>query len=98
VHAIRLALPLVVLSLGLAACGGDDDKSSDYPSGVERNFLNACNKSSKGKEDACKCALDKLEDTVSYEDFKKADAAIRSGKSADPRTTEKLQAAIKACV
>jgi hypothetical protein len=98
VRAARLVLPLVALSFGVGACGGDGgDERTRYPSAVEQNFTKACNASSKGKEDACKCALAKLEDTVPYAEFKKADDVIRGGGTADPATTDKLNAAIKAC-
>ena len=99
-RATRIALPLAVLSLGLAACGGDDNSSSDngkYPSQVEDNFLKACNATSHDKTEACKCALTKLEETLPYDDFKKADEAIRKGGSADPATQKTITAAIKAC-
>lgn len=112
-HASRIALPLALLSLGLAACGGDDKKTTSstsssattstvapgakYPAEVEKNFLDACNKSSKGKTDACKCALAKLEETVSFDEFKQADSDIRAGKEADSKISAKINSAIKSC-
>jgi hypothetical protein len=96
-----MALPLSVLSLGLAACGGGDSgdgSANGYPGEVEKTFLDACKSTSKGNESACRCTLTKLEATVPYDDFKKADAAVRAGKAADPETSGKLTSAIKACV
>jgi hypothetical protein len=95
-----LALPLAARTLGLAACGGDENDSkagNKYPSDVEDNFMKACKTSSGGKEDACKCALKKLEETVSYDDFKKADEAIREGGKASGDTAERIQDAITSC-
>jgi hypothetical protein len=94
-----LALPLAALTLGLAACGDDEDSKAGggYPTEVKENFMRACKLSSSGKEDACKCALDKLEETVSYEDFKKADADIRAGGKASGDTADKIQEAITSC-
>jgi hypothetical protein len=95
-----LALPLAALSLGLAACGGDDNDSkagSKYPDDVRENFMKACEASSNGKTAACDCALKKLEETVSYDDFKKADEAIREGGEASGSTADRIQDAIKSC-
>jgi hypothetical protein len=95
-----LAVPFAVAALGLGACGGDDNSSKTggkYPSEVEDNFMTACKASSGGKEDACKCALRKLEETLSYDDFKKADADIRKGGKASGDTAEKITNAIKSC-
>jgi hypothetical protein len=95
-----LAVPFAVLTLGLAACGGVDNDSkagNKYPSEVEDNFMSACKTSSNGKEDACKCALKKLEETVSYDDFKKADEAIREGGKASGDTSKRIADAISSC-
>ena len=95
-----LAVPFAAIALTLGACGGSDNsssKGSKYPSLVEDNFLNACKLSSNGKEDACKCALKKLEDTLSYDDFKKADADIRAGGKASGDTAKKISDAISSC-
>ena len=95
-----LAVPFAVAALGLGACGGSDNSSKTgqkYPSNVEDTFLNACKVSSNGKEEACKCALRKLEDTLSYDDFKTADAAIRKGEKASSDTQKKITGAITTC-
>ena len=114
------ALPLAVLTLGLAACGSDEETTSipastdqsattataaattttsdtPYPAAVEKNFLDACKSSSNGNADACRCALAKIEETVSYEDFKAADVAIRGGGAASDETGAKINAAIQGC-
>ena len=96
-HATRLALPLLVLSLGLAACGGGGDDEPSYPADVKERFLAACSKSSKGKDEICRCTFSKIEDTVPFAEFNKADKALSGGGRADPATAEKLNAALKAC-
>lgn len=73
-------------------------EAAAYPADVRQNFLDACNRSSDGKRSACRCALAKLEATVSYEDFKQADAAIRGGGTAAPGTAKRIQDAISGCV
>lgn len=77
---------------------GAPAEAGAYPADVRQNFLDACNRSSDGKRSACRCALRKLEETVSYEDFKQADAAIRGGGAAAPGTAKKIQDAISGCV
>lgn len=94
----RIAVPLAAAALGLAACGGSDDKrATPYPKAAQDNFLTACKTSSNGKEDACKCALSKLEETVPYADFARADAAIRAGDKATGETAKRISAAISGC-
>ena len=82
---------------GLGACGGDDSTATGYPSDVRDNFMRACKLNSSGNDTACRCILDRLEETVPYEDFKKADAAIRGGDKADADTGKKIAAATKGC-
>ena len=94
-----IALPLAALALTLSACGGDNSSNAGggYPKSAEDNFLAACKTASGGKEAVCKCALAKLEDTLSYADFKRADAAVRGGGKATGDTAKKLEDAISGC-
>jgi hypothetical protein len=65
---------LISAAIALGACGGHDD----YPASVQRNFLDSC-QSHGGTGDGCNCALDKLQDKLSYEDFKKEETAMLMG-------------------
>jgi len=58
---LRLALPFVVL---LAACG---EASHEYPPEVVKAFLASCQQRADASH--CDCAIDKLQETYSYEQF-----------------------------
>jgi len=97
---MRTLWPAVVLAaatLGLGACGGGD-KPAGYPADVRNNFLRACNLNNRsGKENACKCVLEKIMATVSYADFQRADTEIRSGGQASGETGAKIRSASRNC-
>ena len=84
----------------LAGCGGgggDKSVGNGYPKSTEDNFIKSCSAQPGATQSKCQCAFDKIKATLSYDEFKKADAALRSGKSADPKATQALQSAVKAC-
>jgi hypothetical protein len=59
-----------------------------YPDEVRENFMRECEKSSGGKTEICQCSLNKLEERLSLEDFKKEEAAIAAGNPASRRITD----------
>ena len=69
-------------------CGGGD--KNDYPAKSERAFLKSCEKSSKGKTSFCKCALEKVEEKLSFEEFKKEDTAIQAGRPPSRKLTDAI--------
>lgn len=82
-----IAAASVVLACALVGCGG----KNDYPASAEHNFLTACQRS--GPKDFCQCSLDKIEENMSYDDFKKEDTAIRAGN----KPSRKLTDAVSEC-
>lgn len=89
-------IPVCLLAAAaLAGCGGDDDR---YPEEARANFVKSCDAQPNASRDVCQCALEELERTVSYEDFKAADEAIREGDQPDKATADKLTAAVEGCV
>lgn len=86
----RLAGLMVASTLaGLAGCGGGDD-SHAYPAQAERNFTTACQRSSGGDTKGCRCALDKIEQKLSYKQFKREDAAINAGRKPSRAVTDAI--------
>ena len=59
---------------------------------MERNFVDACDRTSGGMHDACTRAYDCITARVSFADFKAADAAAAAGKPVDPAVREALVA------
>jgi hypothetical protein len=82
---MRRILPALIaaVALGLSACGG----GNDYPKEVEDNFLSSC-KSGGGSEKQCECALDKIQDEFTYEEFKQEEKDITSGKEPSKKLTD----------
>jgi hypothetical protein len=76
--------------VALAGCGGGDKDSHGYPAAAKRNFITACDSSSGGKKAYCQCALDKVQATMTYDEFKKEDAAIRGGAKPSRRVTDAM--------
>jgi hypothetical protein len=87
----RLAITAWVVAglAGLAGCGGDDG-GSGYPAEAKRNFTTACERSSGGDVQSCRCALEKIEERLSYEEFKQEDAAIRRGSEPSDVVTDAI--------
>jgi hypothetical protein len=91
------AIGVLAASCALAGCGGGDGSDNGYPKDAETNFLKACNAQAGTSQDKCQCALEKVEEKVPFDEFKKADEALRNGKQAPAATEKKLQDAVKEC-
>ena len=79
------SIATVAAALAATGCGGG---KNDYPAHAERAFLANCDRTSGGKTDVCKCALDKIEEKLSYDEFKKEDTAIAAGGSPSRKLTD----------
>jgi len=97
---------LAAAALSLGACGGDDsgsggDKKSGprypYPAGTVRTFVNSCAASAKGQRDVCQCTIDRLQETLPFDEFSTADKAIRADKPISPETRARIDDATENC-
>jgi hypothetical protein len=94
---LRRLLALGVLALALVACGGDDDKEG-YPEESVDAFVSECRKAQKGTtEEACRCVIEQLQKTMPYEEFKRADAALKENEPVDEASLVKLRTAAENC-
>ena len=94
----HISTGLIAAACALAGCGGGDGGAGNgYPKVVESNFIKSCTAQAGATQTKCQCAFDKIKGSLSYDEFKKADAAERQGKSVDPKAQQALQEAIKAC-
>jgi hypothetical protein len=97
---MRLLVAALLAASALAGCGGGSSSSTSghhgYPKTAEDTFIKACT-AQGAKSGYCHCALDRIEGTVPYPEFKKADQALGSLRGAAKDTRGKFLAAIKAC-
>jgi hypothetical protein len=94
---LRRLLALGVLPLALAACGGDDDNEG-YPQESVDTFVSECRKAQKDTtEAACRCVIEHLQKTMPYEEFKRADAALKENEPVDEASLVKLRTAAENC-
>ena len=94
----RPILAGLVTAAALAGCGGGDGESERYPQEARTNFVRSCDAQPNASREVCECALEELERTLPYEDFKAADDAIRAGDDPQKATSDKLTAAVEGCV
>ncbi|HYX84373.1 MAG TPA: hypothetical protein VE777_05335 [Gaiellales bacterium] len=80
----------VALAVTAAACGGS--APTQYDDQVERNFVDACTRTSGGMHDACARMYDCIKARVSFADFKAADAAVAAGTPVHPAVGQALAA------
>jgi hypothetical protein len=96
-EAVRLCvlLALTICAAFAAGCGG----GHDYPSEAESSFMASCTAQAGATESSCRCALDNLEESMSYDEFKRVDTAIRAGgvESVPEDSREKFLDAIADC-
>jgi hypothetical protein len=79
----RLAIGLAIGALALVGCG-NDSSSNGYPQAAVDAFMKSCTAAPNASEDQCRCAITKIQDTVSYADFKQYGRDILTGDSSSP--------------
>ena len=97
---MKKALILLGIAATLAGCGSSSDSGGeDYPKEARDAFVSDCVKSGGGESvrERCTCVIDKLEDTVDYEDFKAVDAALRKGQEGDKEVVDDIEKAATEC-
>ena len=90
--ALTLFCALALVAAGCASGSSDPDASSKaarraeagggYPDEVRATFMKSCEATSGGRTKPCTRFLDCLEERVSFDDFKLADAALAKGEQA----------------
>jgi hypothetical protein len=86
--------------LALAGCGASSNNGGKYPKEAVNNFTKTCVASGGGTNDVkdrCNCVIEKLQDRVSFDDFKKADEAIRANKQPEKKTIDAIDKAVSDC-
>lgn len=81
----ELTVAVLITAFVVIGCGG----GNDYPASAQRNFVESCEQNG-GSTKACDCALDKIQDDLSYQEFKREDVAIRAGRPPSREVTDAL--------
>jgi hypothetical protein len=100
-------------ALALSACGDDDSDTGQglgenaargvagprypYPEATVREFVRACVASAGGQREVCTCTIERLQQTLPYDDFAAADRAIRADEPVSARTRRTIDEATETC-
>jgi hypothetical protein len=91
---LRSGLALGAVAFALAACGGDDD---GYPQESIDAFVRECDAQPNATEEQCRCVIARLQETMPYDEFTTADAALENDQPVDEASLAKLQQAVEVC-
>ena len=64
---------LVLAMIALTSCG------DEFPDQVVQNFMTSCVAQPGATEATCQCTIDKIQETMTLEEFIRADRAVREG-------------------
>ena len=82
-------------SLGGNAGAGVSGPRYPYPAETVRAFVDSCAKN--GARKVCQCTIERLQQTLPFDDFSAADRAIRTGRDLVPKTRQTINDATDAC-
>lgn len=92
---MRSGVALALAVAGLVSCGGNGEDG--YPQESIDAFVQECAAQPNTAERQCRCVVERLEATMPYEEFARADAALNENRQPAPASLEKLRAAVTAC-
>ena len=92
---MRSWLALAFAVVGLVACGGGGEDG--YPQESIDAFVQECRAQPNTSELQCRCVVERLQESMPYEEFERADVALKENRQPDEATLEKLRAAVTAC-
>jgi hypothetical protein len=91
---LRSGAALAFAVVGLAACGGGED---GYPQESIDAFVKECRAQPNTSERQCRCVVERLQESMPYDEFARADDALKENREPDAASIEKLRAAVAAC-
>jgi hypothetical protein len=92
---LRSGVALAFAVVGLAACGGGGEDG--YPQESIDAFVRECRAQPNTSERQCRCVVERLQETMPYEEFARADDALKEDREPAAASLEKLRAAVSAC-
>jgi hypothetical protein len=88
---LRKGIGTVLLLVSLAGCNGGDE--GGYPPQVVENFMASCTAQPGASESECSCAIERIQETMTLEEFAEEEARITRGE----RPSDEIIAAINEC-
>jgi hypothetical protein len=79
----------------LGGCGGGDDNG--YPEESVDAFIAECRSQANATPKDCRCVIERLQQTMPYDQFAEADEALTEGREAEAAALRKLEAAVRRC-
>ena len=92
---MRSGVALSFAVVGLAACGGGGEDG--YPQESVDAFVGECRAQPNTTERQCRCVVERLQETMPYDEFARADRALKENQEPDAGSLDKLRAAITDC-
>ena len=92
---MRSDVAVALAVAGLAACGGGG--KNGYPEESVDTFVQECAVQPNTGERQCRCVVERLQETMPYEEFARADAALKDNRQPAAASLRKLRAAVTAC-
>ncbi|MFZ1383084.1 MAG: hypothetical protein WAS54_09930 [Scrofimicrobium sp.] len=90
---ILASVPLAILVLTGCSAEGTSSDSSGWPEEVETNFMEACDGSSEGESEYCRCSLEHLEEKYTADEFAQLEQQLDS----DPAALDEMLEVIEPC-
>lgn len=84
---------VVVVAVAITACGDGDG----YPREAVENFVAECDMQPNATERQCRCVIARLEETMPYDEFARADEALENEQPVDEASLAKLRQAVQVC-
>ena len=88
---VRRGIGTMLLLVSLAGCNGEDE--GGYPPQVVENFMASCTAQPGASQSECQCAIDRIQETMTLEEFAAEEARITRGE----RPSDEIIAAINEC-
>jgi hypothetical protein len=92
---LRSGAAIALAVAGLVSCGGGGEDG--YPQESIDTFVQECTAQPDTGERQCRCVVERLQETMPYEEFAQADAALNDNRQPAAASLEKLRAAVTAC-
>lgn len=90
---ILISVPLVLMAVTGCSGGNNSSDTSGWPQTIQDNFIQACDDSSDGESEYCKCSLEHLQEEYTADEF----AHLEQQLDSDPAALDEMLGVIEPC-